>query len=85
MTNHVLAAKAQKLKDKGLSQAQIARVLIYSKSTICRLLGGNFDVEQWEAEHKAAVEFFGDMTPQQEYSEHIKKRNEARDKFGEIE
>lgn len=85
MTNYPLQAKAQKLKDKGFSQAQIARELGCHKSTICVLLGGNFDVEQWEAERIAAAEFFGDLTPQQEYCEHIKKRNEAREKFGEIE
>ena len=85
MTNHVLAAKAQKLKDKGMSQVQIGRELNCHNSTICRVLGGNFDVEQWETERKAAAEFFGEMTPKQEYSEHIKRRNEAREKFGDIE
>ena len=85
MTNYVLSAKINKLKDKGLSQAQIARELGCHSSTVCRHLGGNFDIEQWEAERLAAAEFFGGMTPQQEYCEHIKKRNEARDKFGEIE
>lgn len=85
MTNHVLSAKIQKLKGKGLSQAQISRELGCSASTVCVLLGGNFDIERWEAERESAIKFFGGLTPRQEYEKHIKARNEARDKFGDIE
>lgn len=85
MTNHVLSAKIQKLKDSGMSQVQISREVGCSPSTVCILLGGNFDIEQWEAERESAVKFFGGLTPKQEYEQHIKKRNEARDKFGDIE
>lgn len=36
-----------------------------------------------EAEYKPDI--FNGLSPAQEYDQHIKKRNEARDKFGEIE
>lgn len=79
------AVEIQKMLDRGMSRAQISREIKCSKSNVSKYVGTACDTEQWEAERKAAVEFFGEMTPQQEYSEHIKKRNEARDKFGEIE
>lgn len=79
MTNHVLAAKAQKLKDKGMSQVQIARETGYDKSYVNMLLGSNCDTEQWEQERQSHADFFAGLTPQQEYDLHTKRRKEMDD------
>ena len=74
MTNYALSAEMQKLKDAGMSQAQIARETGYDKSYVNMLLGSNCDTEQWEQERQRHADFFSGLTPQQEYDEHCKKR-----------
>ena len=79
MTNCSLSAKMQKLKDAGMSQAQIAREAGYDKSYVNMLLGSNCDTEQWEQERQRHANFFAGLTPQQEYDLHTKRRKEMND------
>ena len=79
MTNYALSEKMQKLKDAGMSQAQIARETGYDKSYVNMLLGTNCDTEQWEQERQRHAEFFAGLTPQQEYDLHTKRRKEMDD------
>ena len=79
MTNYALSAEMQKLKDAGMSQAQIARETGYDKSYVNMLLGSNCDTKQWEQERQRHSDFFAGLTPQQEYDLHTKRRKEMDD------
>jgi transcriptional regulator with XRE-family HTH domain len=79
MTNYTLSAEMQKLKDAGMSQAQIARETGYDKSYVNMLLGTNCDTEQWEQDRQRHAEFFAGLTPKQEYDLYTKRRKEMDD------
>lgn len=79
MTNYALSAEMQKLKDAGMSQAQIARETGYDKSYVSTLLGTNCDTERWGQDRQRHADFFAGLTPQQEYDLHTKRRKEMAD------
>ena len=74
MTNYALQSKMKELKDKGLSQSQIANELGYDKSYVHIILGPNYDFEQWESELKRHAEFFKGLSPREEYTKHAEFR-----------
>lgn len=83
MTNHALAAQMQQLKNQGMTQAQIARQLGCAKSYVNRLLGANCDVDQWERDRQAAIDFFRGLAPRHEYDLHALRRAELKMKYPE--
>ena len=74
MTNYALSAEMQKLKDAGMSQSQISQETGYDKSYVNKLLGPNYDFEQWESEMKRHTEFFKGLSPREEYAKHAEFR-----------
>lgn len=77
MSNQGWQKRAIELSMQGVqSRALIARQVGADKSSVLRLLGSNCDVEAWESERVKHAEFFGKLTPAQEYANHYQRRKE---------
>ncbi len=80
MTN--LQAKIIQLSAQGLtSYAQIAELAGCTSSHVSKTLGSKCDSDEWEAERQRHAEFFGGLSPQQEFDRHTieRKRMESED------
>lgn len=66
--------------DGKMPKYQIARTLGVSKHNVQQHLGPNVDGVEWEEERKRHAEFFGGLTPQQEYKQHAQIRKAINDK-----
>ena len=71
----------QEMKQKGMSNAQIARHFGVTNGTTVRDFGIAVDAEKWEQERQDAIKFFNGLTPQQEYDLHSKRRAELKQQF----
>ena len=69
------------MKQKGMSNAQIARHFGVTNGTTVRDFGIAVDAEKWEKERQEAIQFFSGLTPQQEYDQHTKRRQELKQQF----
>ena len=80
MTN--LQAKIIQLSAQGLtSYAQIAELAGCHPVYVGKVLGTKVDSDEWEAERQRHAEFFGGLSPQQEFDRHTieRKRMESED------
>ena len=71
----------QEMKQKGMSNAQVARYFGVTRGTTVRDFGIAVDTEKWEQERQDAIKFFNGLTPQQEYDLHSKRRAELKQQF----
>lgn len=72
--------------------SELLKLGIKDKATLARIAACNVSIVEGVLQEKGideasikADEFFAGLTPQQEYDQHIKKRKEALEKYGEIE
>jgi len=80
MTN--LQAKIIQLSAQGLtSYAQIAELAGCHPVYVGQVLGTKCDSDEWETERQRHAEFFGGLSPQQEFDRHTieRKRMESDD------
>ncbi len=80
MTN--LQAKIIQLSAQGLtSYAQIAELVGCCQVYVGQVLGTKVDSDEWETERQRHAEFFGGLSPQQEFDRHTieRKRTESED------
>lgn len=56
------------------NRSEIARMVGVSPWVVHYHLGPAHDAEQWEVERRRHAEFFGGLTPQQEYDKHVEVR-----------
>lgn len=61
------------------NRADIAKLLGVGVHVVYYHLGPVCDAEQWEADKKRHAEFFGGLSPQQEYDKHIEIRRKSDD------
>lgn len=61
------------------NRSDIARAAGVKPWVVHYHLGPVYDAEQWEADKKRHAEFFGGLTPQQEYDKHIEIRRKSDD------
>ncbi len=77
MSNQGWQKRAIELRNQGVQSISLIAVAVGAdKSSVLRLLGSNCNVEQWEVERIRHAEFFGKMTPAQEYANHYQRRKE---------
>jgi alkylated DNA nucleotide flippase Atl1 len=77
-----LQAKIIQLSAQGLtSYAQIAELAGCHPVYVGQVLGTKVDSDEWETERQRHAEFFGGLTPQQEFDRHTieRKRMESED------
>ena len=77
-------AEAIDMYSRGMTKAQIARVMRLDGVTVHHYIGCEYDQETWEAEMKAAIEFFGGLTPKQEYDLHTERRNALKQQYDDL-
>ncbi len=78
MSNQGWQERAIELRNQGVQSISLIAVAVGAdKSSVLRLLGSNCDIEQWEVERIRHAEFFGKMTPAQEYAAHYDKRSKS--------
>ena len=74
--------QVEQLHEQGhTNYAEIARHVGVTKETVWEWLGCKHDSDAWELERQRHAAFFNGMTPKQEYSEHIKRRNAQEEKI----
>jgi len=78
MTN--LQAKIIQLSAQGLtSYVQIAELAGCTPAHVSKTLGSKCDSDKWEAERQRHAEFFGGLSPQQEFDRHTIERKRMED------
>lgn len=80
--NNEKRQQAVELQQRGhTNYAEIARLVGTSHWNVYRWLGNQHDAGQWQADRKRHAEFFGGLSPAEEYKRHAEKRAEINSKL----